>query len=95
MLLTPEHMQQLRPVFLKNLGACDHGMVREAKRDHQGWVTIAWHSMMNRERPLLIAGDLAARNAASIAVTHQNFFSITGVVSFILSPQGVAGCAQS
>ncbi len=57
---------QLWPVFTKNLSSGNNRVVRETKRDHQRWMTVARDSIMDDERPLRIPDVRTAWNATPV-----------------------------
>ena len=95
MLLSQQNAQQLWPVFTKNLSWGNHRVVRETKRDHQRWMTVACDSMMDGEHPLRIPDNTTALNTTPVAITRQHYLSIAGIVCLILPLEAVTRRAKA
>ena len=79
----------------EKLGPCHFGMAGQAKRNHQLWVAVARHPMMNRDGPLSPFESCTPRHGAAVSISYQDFFALAAEVFLILPFQRVAGRTEA
>ena len=94
-LFAPKRSKKRWPFPAEKLSSGHLGMAGQAKGNHQLRVTVARLAMMYSNGPLSTLESRAARHGTAVAVTRENFFSVTAEVFLILPFQGITGRTEA
>ena len=94
-LLPPQGDEQLRPGTAKEPGPRDFGMTCQAERDHPLRIVVPRPAMVHCHGTLATFKRGAAGDAAAVAISSQNLFTMAAEVFLILPSEGVAGRAKA